>query len=413
MRTLVVCAACVRCPCCRRRGRSNGDHLPNPRPWRSSGRTSPRVQAARAGVDVARADVLAAARMAESARDLQPRGGGRHRRRTWSWWRSCCRSPAAARLEVSAASARVEASCAPGRRPGPAPPRRSAAGVHRSVGGAGRANASWRAAAIGCASWRTCSAGARPPASRRVRPAARRARGDRRRSRPRRRRRRPRPGAGACWPASSPRRPTRDVDRGASGPTAARRRCRRSTSWWRAPRRRAASSSHCSTSSMRPRFAEQAAGRRRIPEPEVVARHQVVERRRRRHRQRLQRARRRCRCSIAAQPERAAAQARGAQVARRGRGASPDGPRADRRVARRRRRAARRSPTAIAPRSAASAEQIERIAQVSYEAGERGILELLDAYRTASSARVRQAALDAAVREAEIELEFVSGWEIP
>jgi outer membrane protein, heavy metal efflux system len=59
-----------------------------------------------------------------------------------------------------------------------------------------------------------------------------------------------------------------------------------------------------------------------------------------------------------------------------------------------------------------SADQIERIAQVSYEAGERGILELLDAYRTRPTARVRQAVLDAAVREAEIELEFVSGWEI-
>jgi cobalt-zinc-cadmium efflux system outer membrane protein len=59
-----------------------------------------------------------------------------------------------------------------------------------------------------------------------------------------------------------------------------------------------------------------------------------------------------------------------------------------------------------------SADQIERIAQVSYDAGERGILELLDAFRTRSTARVRQAALDAAVREAEIELEFVSGWEI-
>ena len=56
---------------------------------------------------------------------------------------------------------------------------------------------------------------------------------------------------------------------------------------------------------------------------------------------------------------------------------------------------------------------IERIAQVSYDAGERSILELLDAFRTASTARVRQTALDAAVREAEIELEFVSGWEIP
>jgi outer membrane protein, heavy metal efflux system len=57
--------------------------------------------------------------------------------------------------------------------------------------------------------------------------------------------------------------------------------------------------------------------------------------------------------------------------------------------------------------------EVDRIAQVSYDAGERGILELLDAFRTSSSARVRQAALDAAAREAEIELEFVSGWEIP
>ena len=60
-----------------------------------------------------------------------------------------------------------------------------------------------------------------------------------------------------------------------------------------------------------------------------------------------------------------------------------------------------------------SADLIERIAQVSYDAGERGILELLDAYRVGSAARTRQAALDAAVREVEIELEFVSGWEIP
>ena len=50
---------------------------------------------------------------------------------------------------------------------------------------------------------------------------------------------------------------------------------------------------------------------------------------------------------------------------------------------------------------------------MSYDAGERGILELLDAYRIGSTARVRQAALDAAVRQAEIELEYVSGWEIP
>jgi cobalt-zinc-cadmium efflux system outer membrane protein len=59
-----------------------------------------------------------------------------------------------------------------------------------------------------------------------------------------------------------------------------------------------------------------------------------------------------------------------------------------------------------------SAGQIERIAQISYDAGERGILELLDAYRTGLVARVRQATLDAAVHQAEIELEFASGWEI-
>jgi cobalt-zinc-cadmium efflux system outer membrane protein len=58
-----------------------------------------------------------------------------------------------------------------------------------------------------------------------------------------------------------------------------------------------------------------------------------------------------------------------------------------------------------------SATQIERIAQVSYDAGERSILELLDAYRLGASARTRQAALDLAVRHAEIELGFATGWE--
>jgi cobalt-zinc-cadmium efflux system outer membrane protein len=56
---------------------------------------------------------------------------------------------------------------------------------------------------------------------------------------------------------------------------------------------------------------------------------------------------------------------------------------------------------------------LERIAQVSYDAGERGILELLDAYRSAATARIRQSVLDLAVRQAELELEFVSGWEMP
>ena len=60
-----------------------------------------------------------------------------------------------------------------------------------------------------------------------------------------------------------------------------------------------------------------------------------------------------------------------------------------------------------------SADEVQRIAQVSYDAGERGILELLDAHRIGATARIRQAVLDAGVRQAEIELEFVSGWEIP
>jgi outer membrane protein, heavy metal efflux system len=158
-------------------------------------------------------------------------------------------------------------------------------------------------------------------------------------------------------------------------------------------------------------FAERAAGRRVIPEPELVGGSKT---------------------SNAAggdigsvlsvhvalplfdraRPERAAAQARGRQAR-----AEADVLRQTIRAQIAAWRAAAVERRAIAERhraalSAGTAE-IERIAQVSYEAGERGILELLDAYRTGSAARVRQAELDAAVREAEIELEFVSGWEIP
>jgi cobalt-zinc-cadmium efflux system outer membrane protein len=61
--------------------------------------------------------------------------------------------------------------------------------------------------------------------------------------------------------------------------------------------------------------------------------------------------------------------------------------------------------------AAGRAGELERIAQVSYEAGERGILELLDAYRSSATARLRATELEAALRRAEIELEFVSGWE--
>jgi cobalt-zinc-cadmium efflux system outer membrane protein len=158
-------------------------------------------------------------------------------------------------------------------------------------------------------------------------------------------------------------------------------------------------------------FAVEAAARRNVPEPEVVAGtktsnaaggdvggiisvHVAVP------------------LFDRARPERAAAQARGRQA------------RAEADVLRQtiraqiaawraalveRRQIAERHRAALSP----GTDQIERIAQVSYEAGERGVLELLDAYRTASAARVRQAELDAAVREAEVELEFVSGWEIP
>jgi outer membrane protein TolC len=62
--------------------------------------------------------------------------------------------------------------------------------------------------------------------------------------------------------------------------------------------------------------------------------------------------------------------------------------------------------------TARSATELQRIAQVSYDAGERSILELVDAYRNSGATRLRQIALETAVRQAEIELELVSGWEI-
>jgi len=73
----------------------------------------------------------------------------------------------------------------------------------------------------------------------------------------------------------------------------------------------------------------------------------------------------------------------------------------------------RRAAGAYRADAIASATAIERIAQIGYDAGERGILELLDAYRLGASARVRQTTLDLAVRQAEIELEFSTGWEMP
>jgi cobalt-zinc-cadmium efflux system outer membrane protein len=58
------------------------------------------------------------------------------------------------------------------------------------------------------------------------------------------------------------------------------------------------------------------------------------------------------------------------------------------------------------------ASDIERIARVSYDAGERGLLDLIDAQRSAAAARLRQNDLDHATRQAEIDLEFLTGWEI-
>jgi cobalt-zinc-cadmium efflux system outer membrane protein len=158
------------------------------------------------------------------------------------------------------------------------------------------------------------------------------------------------------------------------------------------------------------RFAERAADRRRIPEPEIVAGTKsstigggdvgsvitlhagipVFDR------GRPERALARARAS------RAEARADAFRLVLRGQIA------ALRAVVTERREVAERYRT----QAVSSTDQIERIARVSYDAGERSILELLDAYRTGVTARVRQATLDAAVRQAEIELEFASGWEI-
>jgi cobalt-zinc-cadmium efflux system outer membrane protein len=158
-------------------------------------------------------------------------------------------------------------------------------------------------------------------------------------------------------------------------------------------------------------FSERAANRRRIPEPEVVAGTKsstagggdvgsVVT----------------VHATIAlfdrARPERALALAKAAQAEARLNAfrLTLGGQIAALRAVVLERRAAAERYRADAIRSA---DQIARIAQVSYDAGERGILELLDAYRATATAQLRQAALDAGVRQAEIELEFVSGWEIP
>src|SRR5262245_14564341 len=158
------------------------------------------------------------------------------------------------------------------------------------------------------------------------------------------------------------------------------------------------------------RFAERAAERRRIPEPEIVAgtKSSTVLGG---HVGSVVTALATIPLFDSSRPERALAAARGAQaearvnalrVVLRGQIAALRAAVIERREAAERYRV----------EAVSSADQIERIAQVSYDAGERSILELLDAYRLGSSARVRLATLDAAVRQAEIELEFASGWEI-
>jgi len=61
---------------------------------------------------------------------------------------------------------------------------------------------------------------------------------------------------------------------------------------------------------------------------------------------------------------------------------------------------------------APSADELIRIAWVSYQEGERGILELLDAYRTALAVRLRHMELAAATRESALALDRAVGEEV-
>ena len=62
--------------------------------------------------------------------------------------------------------------------------------------------------------------------------------------------------------------------------------------------------------------------------------------------------------------------------------------------------------------SAETSHALARIAQLAYQEGEQGILELLDAYRVSLGARVRAVELLASVRYAEIELDRAVGEEV-
>jgi cobalt-zinc-cadmium efflux system outer membrane protein len=57
----------------------------------------------------------------------------------------------------------------------------------------------------------------------------------------------------------------------------------------------------------------------------------------------------------------------------------------------------------------AAAGDLSRIAQLAYEEGEQGILELLDAYRTELQSQIRWLDLKHRAKEAQIQLELASG----
>jgi cobalt-zinc-cadmium efflux system outer membrane protein len=156
-------------------------------------------------------------------------------------------------------------------------------------------------------------------------------------------------------------------------------------------------------------FARKAAVRRRVPEPEVVAGLKTSNAGAGDHGSVV---------SVLAtiplfdrsRPERARAEARARQAT-----AELDVRRAEVRasVITLRDIVVRRRASADAYRTSAltRSDDLRRIARVSYEAGERGILELLDAYRSAATGRARLADLETLVADAEVELEYVSGWE--
>jgi outer membrane protein TolC len=59
-----------------------------------------------------------------------------------------------------------------------------------------------------------------------------------------------------------------------------------------------------------------------------------------------------------------------------------------------------------------SGVELTRIAQVGYQEGELGVLELLDAYRVTRQSQLRLIELQSAARQAQIELERVVGEEL-